>query len=411
MPEIEFVLIGNSDGILRNLPFTLNSGGFKTRAITPRHTSIYNSKFVDSRLECPGATIEDFIESLIEIQDYLLTLDATFLWCSDEIMRRVSQSALDPKTKIHILPVKNPKYFDIFDSKVGQLRVFQEFAYPHPESLICENPGEVDELEFFGERQFLCKGSAGGGGSYIRKFSGVSELRGSSIPETWFPVIFQEFIPGVDVSVEAFYKRGEFILGLYSTFSLETGVYGPSVVREYSSEHTRHLESILEDLGKQLQIDGFVNVTLRKTDVNSYFLFEFDVRPNVWHGIYLDLEVNLKRRYEKNSNATKIEISYQQVFYEPDRLFQLSSKKRDMKLMRTCLAGNDIPGGVRAISSEFVLSNSLFRNRFLRLLDGIFPLRKIVLAVLIFSKKRIPTNLVDYIDRSPVRSVILRALQ
>ncbi len=410
MENVDFILIGNSDGILKNLPYAFQKAGFTTLAIAPSSTKIYRSKYVNYKKECSGTTIEDFIQSLTQIEDYLLGLDATFLWCSDEIMQKVSVSKLSLKTKKHILPTRQSEHFEILNSKVGQIRLLTEKNYKVPRSVVCENLIEFQKASFENSSKNLCKGDSGGGGGFIRLFSNRDEQQEFDVPNSWFPVILQEFINGEDISAEAYYKNGELVHGAYSKFLLESNVYGPSVVREFSSEHSKFLEPILRKLGTDFDIDGFANLTFRRDSSNEYFLIEFDVRPNIWHGAFLELGVDLKSQMFKSDSLRNPSEPYFQKFYEPERLYNYLKTTRRIRNLVTCLRGREIPEFGRAINSQFVLDNQKLWVRVFRITDSIIPFRRVVLQALISFKRRTPAAISKRIAASQIQANLIRLL-
>lgn len=410
MRIFDFVLIGSSDGILKNLPITLKKAGFKILSIAPKETTIFNSNYIDANIECEGSSDEEFIESLIRIEHQLQDIQGTFLWCSDIIMKKVAESELELTTKIHILPVKNPDYFGIFDSKAHQTELFEEVNVPQPISVVFKSSITEQALEIFGEKSVLCKRSSGGGGAFIRKFENSRELMKASTPREWYPVVIQEYIPGVNVSVEAYYKDGRLLLGLCSVFVLETSLYGPSVVRDYDSKHLGYLQSTLEQIGKKIQIDGFVNVTFRKNVDDEYKIIEFDPRPNVWHGAFHDLQVDLRNSYSLEQLELN-PVQYQKRMHDPERLFGKLVADRDFKYLLNFLMGRNLKDYGVAITSHFAGYHNHFSFRLLRVIDVIFLIRRMVLKMLVVIKGWIPASSHNSIDRSAARAFLLRVLQ
>ena len=409
--KVDFVLIGNGDGCLANLPLALSKAGFKVRVIAPEGTSIYKSQHVVSRRACPGSTAREFVISLMGFQDELVATDATFLWCSDEIMRIVSESKLDIETKLHILPIKKAEYFGIFDSKTEQTRLFQEFGYLQPQSFICKSASEYKQDIFFKSGVAICKGDSGGGGAFIRKIPDFASFDIETIPDSWFPLVFQEFIPGEDISVEAYYKNGKLMMGLCSKFLMESNEYGPSLLREYSSSHFKHLNSILRNLGEDFEVNGFANITFRKSQDNlRYYLIEFDVRPNVWHGFFQDLSIDLKSQYKYLDFAASEDLRYQGLYYEPERLFNFFAKKRNLLLLNKIISRKEIPGFGKAISSHFAISNSSASSRILKLIGALLPLRRLTFKLMILAKQKSPATVAKLIDESALKPFLIKIM-
>lgn len=379
--------------------------------ISPNSTSIYKSKSTIFRLECEGSSIEDFLQNLREIERELLSLSGTFLWCSDEIMRKVADSDLSLETKVHILPTKDSSYFGIFDSKINQSIVFAELGIKQPYFQLASIPSENITQNYPNFLEAMCKADSGGGGSRILQVRDIRELDLKVIENSWFPLLIQEYIFGADISVELFYKSGNLILGISSEFQDVLGKFGPSVIRNFDSSHFEFVKSDLVKIGKHLRIDGWVNATYKKDfSTSEYFLIEFDARPNVWHGAFYDLGIDLWHLYMKNDLEFELNFQYSKQMYEPERLFQSLTQQRDYVQAFFCLSGQTILDSGIPITSEFLISHQTRISKLRAIADRIFPIRRLILMFLISIKNGFPLSVRRWIKGSRLRDRLLKIL-
>jgi hypothetical protein len=379
--------------------------------ISPSSTSIYRSKSTIFRLECEGSSIEDFLQNLKEIERELLSLSGTFLWCSDEIMRKVADSDLSLETKVHILPTKDSSYFGIFDSKINQSIVFAEIGIKQPNFRLASTPSENITQNYPNFLETVCKADSGGGGSRMLQVRDIRELDIKLIENSWFPLLIQEYIFGADISVELYYKSGDLILGLCSEFRDIMGKFGPSVIRNYDSTHFEYVKSDLAKIGKHIKIDGWVNATYKKDFRSSeYFLIEFDARPNVWHGAFYDLGIDLRHLYLKNDLEFEIDFQYYKRMYEPERLFESFMQRKDYALAFSCLSGQPMLGSGIPITSEFLIGHQSRISKLRAIVDRIFPIRRLILMYLISIKNDLPLSVRRWIKGSRLRDRLLKML-
>jgi hypothetical protein len=252
-----------------------------------------------------------------------MDLTGTFLWSSDQIMREVAQSDIPLKLKLKLLPVNNENYLEMLGSKIGQFEKMSALGIPYPESQSITSKTELVNSVVKLQGKVLAKGDFSGGGAQVRIFESVTKEDLALLPDDWFPILLQEFVPSKRVGVEAYYRDGDLVQWFYATVESDIYALGPSMGRTYLVPESLDFVEHLEKIGKSANLNGFVNVSLL-VDPNTglHKFFEFDLRPNAWHHIFFDFNVPFKSIWNKSVKFQPNEYLLSPLFvYEPARLF------------------------------------------------------------------------------------------
>ncbi|PIR26333.1 MAG: hypothetical protein COX62_02875 [Deltaproteobacteria bacterium CG_4_10_14_0_2_um_filter_43_8] len=152
--------------------------------------------------------------------------------------------------------------FTIFDAAKTVTEMLQDLSYP---VLL-----KVDESSG-GRGVFLCK-----------QESNVKEALKQIKEKEKENLLFQNYIKGKLISVEAIYKKGVLLGYLYSTVT-KTVSHEFSVSRERVFSDTTLIEEELHHIGSSLGINGFATMTFIYDDeTKQYFFIECDLRPQTW---------------------------------------------------------------------------------------------------------------------------------
>jgi len=321
--KFDFILIGNADGILLNLPNALKSAGFSTLLIGAPGMQLIKSPWIDSSIVLSSSVQSRFLQELFEKEELLMELTGTFLWSSDQIMREVAQSDIPLKLKLKLLPTQNENYLEMLGSKIGQFEKMSALGIPYPNSQSISSKTELVNSVVKMPGKVLAKGDFSGGGAQVRIFESVTKEDLALLPDDWFPILLQEFVPSKRVGVEAYYRDGDLVQWFYATVESDIYALGPSMGRTYLVPESLDFVEHLEKIGKSANLNGFVNVSLL-VDPNTglHKFFEFDLRPNAWHHIFFDFNVPFKSIWNKSIKFQPNEyLPSPLLVYEPARLF------------------------------------------------------------------------------------------
>jgi hypothetical protein len=321
--KFDFILVGNADGILSNLPKALKSAGFSILVIGAPGMQLIKSQWIDSSIVLSTNVQSQFLRELFDKEELLMNLTGTFLWSSDQIMREVAQSDIPPEMKIKLLPVKNENYLEMLGSKIGQFEKMSALGIPYPESQSIGSKTELANSVIKMQGKVLAKGDFSGGGAQVRILESINKEDLALIPDDWFPILLQQFVPSERIGVEAYYRDGDLVQWFYAKILSDISPLGPSMGRTYLVPENLDFLEHLENIGKSAHLDGFVNVSLLvDPDTGLHKFFEFDSRPNAWHHIFHDFNVPFNSIWNERIEFQPNDYLPSSLFiYEPTRLF------------------------------------------------------------------------------------------
>ena len=203
----------------------------------------------------------------------------------DPALGAISNSNLPDEEKLKLLPVLSSKNLGHIYSKIGLSRVLDKNGIRTPDYRIARNEQELKNSAWLLGYPLLIKIDSSSGGVGVFECFNNSDLENSLDKLHTYPVLMQKKIKGHEVSMEAFYQKGELIHFSYSTLEKSKYKFGPSSLRKYVQ--LAYLEKKIFDelslIGKALGANGFVNMSSIRSDHDKELYFiEADMRPNLW---------------------------------------------------------------------------------------------------------------------------------
>ena len=410
--QFDFILVGNVDGVLSNLPKALKSAGFNILVIGAPGMPLIKSPWIDSSLILSSNTQSLFLEELFTKEEFLNDLSGTFLWSSDQIMREVAESEVPLNLKLKLLPIRDENYLEMLGSKIGQFERMSTLGIPYPQSQRIGSKLELAVSELTIQGKALAKGDNSGGGAQVRIFESVSREDLTAIPDEWFPILLQEFVPANRIGVEAYYRDGELVQWFYSIVESDLTPLGPSMGRTYLIPESLDFLDHLEKIGKSANLDGFINVSLLiDSETGLHKFFEFDSRPNVWHHIFIDFNVPFQDIWNKRMKF--LPNSYVPIpmkLFEPVRLFKYFLERWNVIGAFQVFQNKRVSKYGIAISSVFYEPDYRTFNILKLVLLPIAPFTRRILRALVYLKKCTPSSLSARIDKSRTKALFVKFL-
>lgn len=203
----------------------------------------------------------------------------------DECIGDILDSNLTIELKKRLLPVVNEESFQHLYSKCGLSQVLSASSVETPPFSICNTTDDIEHAALKIGFPLLIKIDRSGGGSGVFECSSLTELH-SKAKNLRFPLLLQKKIEGTTIDLTAFYQNGQLVHFTYSKFIKSIrGQFGPSSFREYTQIGVlpSNVFQQLQELGTALGANGFVNATsIECSETNRRYIFEADMRPNVW---------------------------------------------------------------------------------------------------------------------------------
>ncbi len=203
----------------------------------------------------------------------------------DDMTGRIVAEAADSDTLLFALaPMKDFAQRAIIGSKAELSLACSRAGIPTPEYAIYMEDFDMRELAEKVAFPLLAKvdQSAGGSGVFLcRDQSDADEILSKLPAEKKKDLVFQRYVRGDNVSVEAIYKDGGLVAYAYSIVTKTlAGEFGVSSERRYV-EHPE-IEERLGEIGRAFGLHGFASMTFMR-DAREHYLVEADLRPQAWY--------------------------------------------------------------------------------------------------------------------------------
>jgi hypothetical protein len=283
--------------LIKNFPKLFYGKKSKTTAFSFLPDNIAKNKYVHIHKKVKAKTGSEFIQKIVKNHKLLESLDGLILWGDDDMMYQIAHSKISVATKIKILPTGNSAGLQILGSKVGQSKVFSHLNLRTPKTFVAKNKKELINCVKNIKNPYIIKGDRFGGGGLVRKISTKKDETQLDFPNTWFPVLVQEFIDGQLVALETFFKDGQLLAWMYSSKVESLGEYGPSYFRNYHPPTNLDFEEDLINFGKFCGLTGMFNCTLILRG-SKHYLIEADGRPNSWHFLFQHFKLPIIEIYD-----------------------------------------------------------------------------------------------------------------
>lgn len=291
-PQPRAILIGRTDGILREICKPLVEAGFHVTVFAPLTDQVWRARDVPELHEIPDLEVEELV-NFVRNDLRILESEGWFFWSSNELARGILHSNIPDITKSKLLNGIRLEEASIIGSRVNQVELFQKLNLPIPNSFAIRSSRDLKHLPT--NLPMLVKSDFGGRGEGILDYS-LDEDE-NAIGETQYPFVVQEKLLGDTLHVEIFFEKGQLVYWALSKETSKITDYGYCPIREYSSPTSVNFLESITRLGSHLQISGPVGAAFiqdRSDDVDK--LIEFDLNCGVWHHSFAFLEFPLSER-------------------------------------------------------------------------------------------------------------------
>lgn len=267
---------------------------FRIRFYSGPKSRLRRSRFVDEFIPVGAKKTPTVKEVVDAAQTGLLVADDWMAYSTDQMLFGLRQALPHHPHLAPLVPVGKEKYWHMLGSKIGLAEVLEELELPTPPTRVAHTETELREVLARLEKPALIKGEQGGGGFQVKR---VEPGEKPQVPDSWFPVIVQDFVEGALISVEAVFRHGDLVSWQYSRAVSTAMEFGWTTVRDFIEPPRLDALETLSALGEKAGLHGFANCSFIWDNAkNEHLLFEVDLRANRWHHLAPKLGINLSAR-------------------------------------------------------------------------------------------------------------------
>lgn len=232
----------------------------------------------------PSPTNEDLYAK--QLQQLASSLNYDWIVLADDAALRIMNGATaNPVLAKKILPLSKLENRGLLGTKALLSELCEKHGIITPPFAIFNNrtlPNILAQKTGFPLVLKINQSGAGSGVFYCKDEDALVKNLGAITEKDKNNLVFQKYIKGDNIAVEALYKNGSLLAYACSAVVETMGhEFNVSMVRNF---HPRpEIEPILSHIGATLGINGFGTLTfIFEKDTQKYFLLEADLRPQTW---------------------------------------------------------------------------------------------------------------------------------
>ncbi len=311
-PKVLIADYKNSDAVSR-IPYVFKKAGCAVEVFCDYNSWLLKTSHTDLRHVVSRMPAEQYaaqLQELITSQRYGLVVLG-----DDHVIRLMNDAIPDTTIAGQLLPLSKLEHRSLLGSKAGLSEWCTRYNILTPPYAVYD--GKVDLSSVLNSLTFpvLVKidHSDGGRGVFLCNDLSAIEKTLATISLTQKNgLIFQEYIAGDNIAVEAVYKQGQ-LLGYTTAKVLQTisNEFSLSMVRQY--EYHADIDRTLRHIGETLGFNGFCSMTFMCSKISGeYYLIEADLRPNAWFALASAVALDFSRVWREyfSSTSSFIRTSY-----------------------------------------------------------------------------------------------------
>ena len=280
MYKVLLISLVNWDSLIE-IPVLLWEGGCSVDIFCIEKSWVLQNKFYNSWI--PAATDPEIFES--QALEYVRQNGDKYDWiipADDVIIRLLNEKITSEDVFYKIMPLTKIENRELLGSKAGFSSLCSKYNITTPRYLIYNENLTPQEIGNFMGYPFLMKldKSEGGYGVFLCEDEAglIANLERAKNKNN---LVFQQFIKGYDINVEALYKNNQLIVYNYSRTLKIIGNFGISTQRLFYQNNG--IETEMRKIGSSLGLNGFCNIVFMYSENEKrHYLIEVDVRPNGW---------------------------------------------------------------------------------------------------------------------------------
>mgnify|MGYP001563518002 FL=1 len=300
-PSLSRVLIADfkDSDISGEIPFLFHRAGCHIDVYCSPHSWLRKSRYAHAWYPANTKNEEEYVtglESLTQSQQY------DWVVLTDDFALRVLTDHLSKESDVlSLLPLTTLEHRAVVGSKAELSRVALQHGLRTPRFVLYEGDDAITKAIEHVPFPMLLKVDRSGGGKGIFRCENAQEIEkvvASLSPEQLHKLVFQEYIVGDNIAVEALFKGGVVYAYTYATVTANMeDEFGISAVRIYQRNAAMH--ATLSAIGSVIGIRGFCSLTfMRDASTGEHYLIEADMRPHAWFALSRFAGVNFSKAIE-----------------------------------------------------------------------------------------------------------------
>jgi predicted ATP-grasp superfamily ATP-dependent carboligase len=279
---VKSILIASLDNwdSCAEVPYIFKKAGFSVSVFCRKGDWLMSNKFHDQWIQAPK-DLDSYINALLNVIHFKAY---TLIIIADEpLLKALNEKIEDPEIFIKVLPLIKFENRMMLSSKTGFSKFCIENNLLTPRYTTYESPVDFNKIIQTLKFPLINKNEFSWGGTDMCITNNEIEL--SDLLKqinTNQTILFQEFIEGEEIRVDAFFYQGK--LKAYfcaKVLTYDKGRFTYNTRRIYYNNP--EIKSYLIELGEKSGTNGFANINyIQEKATGKLYLIEMDLRVNSW---------------------------------------------------------------------------------------------------------------------------------
>lgn len=262
------------------VPYIFKKAGCIVDIYCQKENWLKTNRFHDAWIEAPENS-ELFLKQFLALAN--ADIYTLILLTDEPLLKGLSEIIEDENIFKKVMPLMKIENKKMLSSKFG----FSDFCIDNfiqtPNYSFYTSEKDYDKIISKLRFPLLNKNEFSWGGTDMSIINNKQEL--NDILKHAKPnhsILFQEFIEGEEIRIDAFYHKGELLIYFCAkVLNYATNRFSYNTRREYYNNSD--LKPLLIELGKKSGANGFANINyIYERKSNTYYLIEMDLRTNSW---------------------------------------------------------------------------------------------------------------------------------
>jgi len=290
-------------------PYLFKTAGARVDVFCTKNSWLLKNSFWDQWIDCDSADPDVFVQKL---QQHIAMQQYDWVVITDERgLEVINTRVTDNCIARQLLPLFDLSNRSVLGSKAGFSRMCTAHNIRTPAYAIYNVGSDLKQIIHDVSFPMLIKTDTGGGGNGIfqcEDFASAETAFAQLSAEQKNNIVFQKYIRGSCISVEALFNKGELLAYAASRVMRTVGTeFNVALDRNYFS--SPEIETHVQTIGAAFTIDGFASMTyMHSNEDGQYYLVEADLRANVWFRLASHVGVDFSRAIRAKLTNTSVMI-------------------------------------------------------------------------------------------------------
>lgn len=267
---------------LQEVPYVLSKGDCIVDVYCSKKSWLIRNSFFTTWIESSD-NIETYIKELSALAENKETPYDWIIPADEKLLKILNDTITSEELFYKLLPLSKIENREMLGSKAGLSTFCEHHNIASPKYIIYDHKTTFNENSFQLNYPVLLKQDLSWGGGGILYCENKESFKANLLKTNpQYNTIIQEYITGKDIGVEALFCKGKLVeYNASEVLTYFDNKFNFTTRRNYYN--SKRLAALLNNIGEKIGINGFGSIQfIYKSEDDTYYLLEVDMRPNIW---------------------------------------------------------------------------------------------------------------------------------